>query len=113
MLCRRSFFRWVILWAMIAWLFNSAGIVNLWPVFWIPIVFFIFFRKDLSRLMESWGLVTENAPAVKQKNHEYKPISPINLEANDGLQRRIIRASDGEILVAAEDPETGMLYLED
>lgn len=52
----------------------------------------------------------DDLPPRKRKEiptYDYDPVQPI-----EG-SRRIIRTSDGEILTAVEDPNTGMLILEE
>ena len=115
MFCRRSFMRWIIVSAMIFWGLNSLGL-NLWPLFGVMVAFIFLFKGDIARLSQHWSDSAESSPPRKRKNHIDTDM-PANLnmkfDNEDGLNRRIIRASDGEILVAVEDPQTGMLYLEE
>lgn len=115
MFCRRSFMRWIIVSAMIFWGLSSIGL-NVWPLFGVMAVFMFLFKSDIARLSQNWSDSAESSPSRKRKNHmdDDMPFNPnIKLGNEDGLNRRIIRASDGEILVAVEDPQTGMLYLEE
>lgn len=115
MFCRRSSMRWIFGSLFFFWFFNSMG-YNFLPFFGAMIAFYFIFKSDIHRLAGNRTSYAEGRQSGKSKNYVYDdmPVNPnMNYGNDDGLNRRIIRASDGEILVAVEDPQTGMLYLED
>lgn len=102
--------RWIFFTVMVFWAVQRFIGINLWSVFGIMFIFYWMFGSDIIR----WFNANSDADAEKRKNHLYEQVKPANLTMNDdGLPRRIVQASDGEFLVAVEDPETGMLYLDE
>lgn len=87
---------------------------NIWMYFGISAGIYYMFRCDFARWFGRGQRSSRSEYTNKRKNHTYPDTpSEFNLEREDGLNRRIIRASDGEFLVAVEDPVTGALYLEE
>lgn len=108
----RGWGRWILLFAMVGWIVEQELNIDIWQYFGIFVAVYFIFGRDIRRLFENIsGRLTETTD--KRQHHVYEDVEPQEFGNEDGLNRRIIRASDGEFLVAVEDPETGALYLEE
>lgn len=110
-----STWKWIGLVAIIIWLFQDGiGNHDIWTYFGISVGVYFMFRGSFGRWPHRGQRNSRSEYTEKRKNYTYSDVPPeLNLEREDGLNRRIIRASDGEFLVAVEDPATGALYLEE